>query len=201
MALEPMVIAGCKHYLRPSETVLAALHRHLRGRPVCTNANPRGQRQALPFDTGMGIGDIKKITSELTKLPIAVLNSHTHNDPVGGNGQFDTLYGMDLDFTRTNARGSRDAAQSEVAPSEICGNPPKGFDRQAYVTKPWKITAYKHDGDRLDLGGRTLEIVATPGHTPDSICLLDREHGLLFTGDTYYPDTIWLHDPITDLKA
>jgi glyoxylase-like metal-dependent hydrolase (beta-lactamase superfamily II) len=160
-----------------------------------------GQRQALLFDTGMGIGDIKKVTSELTKLPIVVLNSHTHHDHVGGNWQFETVYGMDTNFTRANARGSRDAAQAEVAPSELCGDLPKGFDKHAYMTKPWKITAYKHDGDRLDLGGRILEVIATPGHTPDSVSLLDREHGLLFTGDTYYPGDIWLHDPVTNLEA
>jgi glyoxylase-like metal-dependent hydrolase (beta-lactamase superfamily II) len=146
-----------------------------------------GEKQALLFDTGMGIGDLKKVTSGLTRLPIVVLNSHTHNDHVGGNWQFDTIYGMDVDFTRANARGSRDAAQSEVAPGEICGDLPKGFDRKAYVTKPWKIKAYKQDGDRIDLGGRSLEVIAAPGHAPDSVCLFDREHGLLFTGDTYYP--------------
>ncbi len=160
-----------------------------------------GQRKALLFDTGMGIGDIKKATSQLTKLPIVVLNSHTHHDHVGGNWQFDTIYGMDTNFTRANARGSRDAAQAEVAPSELCRDLPTGFDKQKYETKPWKITAYKHDGDRLDLGDRILEVIATPGHTPDSISLLDREHGLLFTGDTYYPGEIWLHDPVTDLTA
>jgi len=160
-----------------------------------------GQQRALLFDTGMGIGDIKKITSTLTKLPVVVLNSHTHNDHVGGNWQFDTICGMDLDFTRANARGSRDAAQAEVAPGEICGDLPKGFDKQTYMTKPWKIQAYKHDGDRLDLGGRSLEVMATPGHAPDSVCLFDRQHGLLFTGDTYYPGSIWLHDPATDLEA
>jgi glyoxylase-like metal-dependent hydrolase (beta-lactamase superfamily II) len=46
-----------------------------------------------------------------------------------------------------------------------------------------------------------LEIIATPGHTPDAISLLDGDHGLLFTGDTYYPGTIWLYRPETDLKA
>lgn len=61
---------------------------------------------------------------------------------------------------------------------------PKGFDPKAYATRPWKITAYTHDGDRFDLGGRTLEVIATPGHTPDSISLLDRANGLLFIGDT-----------------
>ncbi len=64
-----------------------------------------GQKRALLFDTGMGISDIKKVTAELTKLPIVVLNSHTHDDHVGGNWQFDTVYGMDTDFTRKNAQG------------------------------------------------------------------------------------------------
>jgi glyoxylase-like metal-dependent hydrolase (beta-lactamase superfamily II) len=67
--------------------------------------------------------------------------------------------------------------------------------------RPWKISAYIHDGERFDLGGRTIEVIATPGHTPDSISLLDRANGLLFTGDTYYPGTIYLFSPETDLEA
>ena len=73
-----------------------------------------GQKRALLFDTGMGIGDIKKITAELTKLPIIVLNSHTHDDHVGGNWEFDTVYEMNTDFTRKNAQGSREDAQAEI---------------------------------------------------------------------------------------
>ena len=57
------------------------------------------------------------------------------------------------------------------------------------------------EGDRIDLGERSLEVIATPGHTPDAICLLDRKNGLLFTGDTYYPAPIWLFRPETDLNA
>ena len=160
-----------------------------------------GGKKALLFDTGLGIGDLRKTTAELTSLPIIVLNSHTHNDHVGDNWQFETVYGMDTDFTRANARGSRTDAQAEIAKGEICGTLPKGFDASAYATKPWKITAYLHDGERIDLGGRSLEVVATPGHTPDAISLLDRGNGLLFTGDTYYPATIWLYRPETDLNA
>jgi len=73
-----------------------------------------GEKQALLFDTGMGISDIRKVTSELTHLPIVVLNSHTHNDHVGGNWQFETVYGMDTDFTRADAKGSRQDAQDEL---------------------------------------------------------------------------------------
>jgi len=160
-----------------------------------------GEKKALLFDTGMGISDVKKLTAELTKLPVVVLNSHTHDDHVGGNWQFDTVYGMDTDFTRKNAQGSRADAQAEITPDQICGTLPKGFDPKTYATKPWKITSYIHDGDRFDLGGRTIEVIATPGHTPDAISLIDRAHGLLFTGDTYYPAPIWLFRPETDLNA
>src|SRR5579859_4075433 len=160
-----------------------------------------GSKRALLFDTGMGISDIKKVVAEITKLPIVVLNSHTHNDHVGGNWEFETIYGMDTDFTRANARGSREDAQAEIAPGQICGALPNGFDAKAYATRPWKITKYIHDGERIDLGGRTLEVIATPGHTPDAISLFDRANGLLFTGDTYYPAPIWLFRPETDLNA
>jgi len=160
-----------------------------------------GQKRSLLFDTGMGMSDIKKVTAELTKLPIVVLNSHTHDDHVGDNWEFDTIYAMDTDFTRKNAQGSREDAQAEVTPDQICGTLPKGFDPRAYTTRPWKITHYTDDGDRIDLGGRTLEIIATPGHTPDAISLIDRGNGLLLTGDTYYPAPIWLFRPETDLDA
>jgi glyoxylase-like metal-dependent hydrolase (beta-lactamase superfamily II) len=160
-----------------------------------------GAKRAVLFDTGMGISDIKKVTAELTKLPIVVLNSHTHDDHVGGNWEFDTIYGMDTRFTRQNALGSREDAQAEIAPGEICGTLPAGFDPRSYQTRPWKITHYMHDGETIELGGRSLEVIATPGHTPDAISLLDRANGLLFTGDTYYPAPIWLFRPETDLDA
>ncbi len=158
-----------------------------------------GEKRALLFDTGMGISDIRKITAGITHLPIVVLNSHTHNDHVGGNWQFDTVYGMDTDFTRTNAKGSRQGAQSELGPGMICGDLPKGFDPKSYATRPWKISRFLHDHDKIDLGGRTLEVLSTPGHTPDAISLLDRANGLLFSGDTYYPAPIWLYRPETNL--
>lgn len=160
-----------------------------------------GQKRALMLDTGMGIGDLKSLIAQLTHLPLIVLNSHTHNDHVGNNWQFKNVWGMDTDFTRQNARGSRDDAQAEIAPGEICGALPVGFNRKAYATKPWKIARLIHDGERIDLGNRTIEVIATPGHTPDSITLFDRANGLLFTGDTYYPGPIWIYRPETDLVA
>jgi glyoxylase-like metal-dependent hydrolase (beta-lactamase superfamily II) len=157
-----------------------------------------GHKQAVLFDTGMGIGDIHRIVSRLTSRPVVVLNSHTHDDHVGGNWQFAFVYGMDTDFTRTNAKGSRADAQAEITPDQLCEDLPKGFNPKTYATKPWKISHFIHDGFRINLGGRTVEVISTPGHTPDAISLIDRENGLLFTGDTYYPAPIWLFRPETN---
>jgi glyoxylase-like metal-dependent hydrolase (beta-lactamase superfamily II) len=160
-----------------------------------------GSARAILFDTGMGIGDMRLAVGGLTRLPVMVLNSHTHNDHVGGNWQFDDVRDVDTAFTRENAKGSAADAQAELAPGEVCGALPQGFDPKSYATKPWRITSWIRDGERIDLGGRVVEILATPGHTPDSISLLDRENGLLFSGDTFYPAEIYLYRPETDLGA
>ena len=160
-----------------------------------------GKKRALLFDTGMGISDMKKLVQNLTTLPVSVLNSHTHNDHVGDNWQFDDIYAMDTDFTRANAKGSKDDAQAEIKPDQLCGPLPSGFDANNYATRPFKVTHWLHGGDTIDLGGRVLKVISTPGHTPDSIALLDQLRGLLFTGDTYYPGLIYLYRPETDLNA
>src|SRR5262249_59321897 len=111
----------------------------------------------------------------------SVINSHTHNDHIGDNWRFTDVYGMDTNFTRENANGSTADAQAELAPEEICGELPPGFDAKAYSTKPFHIAHALHDGDKIDLDGRVLEVISTPGHTPHSIMLLDAAHCLLLT--------------------
>jgi glyoxylase-like metal-dependent hydrolase (beta-lactamase superfamily II) len=160
-----------------------------------------GQKRALLFDTGMGISNIRQVVDGLTRLPVSVINSHTHNDHVGGNWRFSDIYGMDTAFTRASAQGSTAAAQAELAPGEICGNLPAGFDAKSYATRAFHITRWLRGGEKIDLGGRTIEVIATPGHTPDSISLWDAPNGLLFTGDMYYPGLIFLYRPETDLDA
>jgi glyoxylase-like metal-dependent hydrolase (beta-lactamase superfamily II) len=43
------------------------------------------------------------------------------------------------------------------------------------------------DGELIGNGSWRLEVLATPGHTPGHICLVDREQGLLLTGDHVLP--------------
>lgn len=161
-----------------------------------------GSEKAILFDTGMGIGRIRSVVEELTPLPVRVVNSHTHYDHVGGNADFDVILGMDLDYTRHSAGGKiHEEVQDEVAADALCRALPEGVVAEAYRIRPFKISALLKDGDVLDLGGRRLEVLSVPGHTPDSIALLDREAGLLWTGDTFYEGPIWLFVAETDLGA
>jgi glyoxylase-like metal-dependent hydrolase (beta-lactamase superfamily II) len=55
-------------------------------------------------------------------------------------------------------------------------------------------------GDTYQLGGQTVEVLHTPGHTPGSICL--RIGDALFTGDTLFEDDCGRCDlPGGDYKA
>jgi glyoxylase-like metal-dependent hydrolase (beta-lactamase superfamily II) len=90
----------------------------------------------LLFETGRGIGDLRTVVSDLTPVPVVVLNSHTHDDHVVNNGQFDTVYGTDTDFTRTNARGSREDARAEITPDQICSPLPKRFAPKTSIRRP-----------------------------------------------------------------
>jgi glyoxylase-like metal-dependent hydrolase (beta-lactamase superfamily II) len=57
------------------------------------------------------------------------------------------------------------------------------------------------DGESIDIGGRVLEVILTPGHAPDALCLLDRENRLLFVGDTFYPASLYAHLHGSDFEA
>ena len=161
-----------------------------------------GSTRALLFDSGIGLVPIKPVVDKLTSLPVIVINSHSHYDHVGGNHEFKDVWSMDTPFTHLKEQGRPHAGlASEVAPESLCGPPPAGVDTAAFVSHAWTPTRRIADGDTIDVGGRVLEIVSAPGHTPDAIALLDRANGLLFTGDSYYDSTIWLFAPETDLDA
>ena len=161
-----------------------------------------GQKRALLFDTGMGIAKISEVTARLTRLPVTVINSHTHPDHIGGNADFAEIYAEDTPYTRLHEKGNWDEfARDAIRPERICGKLPTGFDPATYHSHAFHVTHRIKDGEQIDLGDRALEVIFTPGHTPDSLCLFDRANGLLFTGDTYYPGPIYLFMPETDWSA
>src|SRR5206468_576100 len=80
----------------------------------------------------------------------------------------------------------------EVAAASLCGAPIGAIDTAAYRIRPFHITKLVHDGSLITLGDRTLEVLRVRGHAPDAVALLDRAHGLLFTGDTFYEGPIYV---------
>jgi len=161
-----------------------------------------GNKKALLFDTLLGIGDIKSVVEQLIDLKIIVLNSHSHFDHIGGNHQFEIIYGLDNAYSRKSAQGlANQEARRFVEPGSIWKPTPAAFSPETYHIEPYIISKTVKDGDRIDLGGRELEIVESPGHAPDALCLLDRRNRLLFTGDTFYLAPLYAQLPGSDFSA
>lgn len=155
-----------------------------------------GDDFALLFDTGLGIGNIRNVVDQLTDKNVVVLNSHTHYDHIGGNHLFDTIYGTELDYTKTRSMGSPPEAVAGFLQEGWVWKPlPDGFVTGNYRSHAFEIDKYVVEGEQIDIGGRVLEVLFTPGHAPDSICLLDRENRQLFTGDTFYLAPLYTHIP------
>lgn len=161
-----------------------------------------GDDQALLFDTGNGIADIAALVVGLTDKPISIINSHSHYDHVGGNHAFEKIYAMDTPFTRAREAGHDNGVIGiEVSKQALCRPLPTGVTEKNHVGRPYKVSNFIRDGFEIDLGNRRLEVMHVPGHTPDAIVLLDRNAGLMWTGDSYYSGPIWLFAPETDLDA
>ena len=161
-----------------------------------------GREKALLFDTGNGIGKISEVVNELTILPVVVLNSHTHFDHIGGNSEFRDILAMDTDYTRNNIDGySNELVREEISEEALCGSLPAEINPATYYTPSFIVKTFIRDGYKIDLGDRILEVLSTPGHTPDAISLLDLDLGLLWVGDIYYEGPIWLFVPETDLDV
>jgi glyoxylase-like metal-dependent hydrolase (beta-lactamase superfamily II) len=163
-----------------------------------------GSGRAVLFDSGLGVASIGDVVRRLTSLPVTVLNSHTHFDHVGGNREFADVRNLDDPYSAASARGEvadavRSYASGTLAEDRVCGPLPAGVTSRVYEMPTWQVSAQVRDGEVLDLGGRRLEVLRTPGHTPDSLSLIDRANGLLFTGDTYYSGEIYLWSPETSL--
>ncbi|MEM7611192.1 MAG: MBL fold metallo-hydrolase [Pseudomonadota bacterium] len=161
-----------------------------------------GTERALLFDTGNGIGDIASVITAITDRPIVVLNSHSHYDHIGGNAQFDDVRSVRTDFSIVRSAGVDNTGVAlEVSGAALCKGLPAGVTAESHHIKPFAIAAQVVDGEVFDLGGRALEVMRTPGHTDDSIVLIDRDAGLLWTGDSFYAGPIWLYAPETDFAA
>ena len=153
-----------------------------------------GEDKALLVDTGCGIGNIKKAVEEVTDLAVMVVNTHAHNDHIAQNYLFDEVAMLDHFWSQKAQQGLPNSEMAHLIAEGMTWKPlPEGFDPVNYNVPSFKVTRWLHEGDKIELGNRSFEVLHTPGHTPDSICLLDREDKLFFTGDMFYTGGIYTY--------
>jgi len=160
-----------------------------------------GERGVL-LDTGMGIANLRAEIERLTDLSIVVVTSHGHYDHVGDHHRFSEVWAFDSDsdVARIEQGRSREECTQYMAPG-LYLELPDGFDPATYEILPSRVTRRLQHLEVIDLGGRTLTVHHTPGHTEGSICLLDSRDNLLFTGDTFYPGMMFAHFEDSDLAV
>ncbi|MEK5234585.1 MBL fold metallo-hydrolase [Paenibacillus sp. FSL L8-0470] len=150
-----------------------------------------GEEKAALIDTGLGIGNIKEITDQLTRLPIEVLTTHVHTDHIGGHGLFSSIYvhEADKDWLVHGIQGlSIEQIRRDIG-RDLTRPVPEGFDPDAYKPFQGEPAGLLNDGDLISLGGRTLKVYHTPGHSPGHVCFVDKDRGYLFSGDLLYDET------------
>ena len=131
-----------------------------------------GSEKALLIDCGTGFCDIRGAAEKLTDLPIILAATHGHGDHIGGAGQFRKA------FLASNAPvKSHGFKTSDVKPGK-------------YKTKIIPMD----DGHIFDLGGKTVRVRHTPGHSHGSVAFIDEQDKIIFSGDNVC-DALWMQLP------
>lgn len=159
-----------------------------------------GKNKSLLIDTGLGICNIYDEVVKLTDKPVIAVATHIHWDHIGGHKYFPEFYAheAELDWLNGGFPLSADTIREMVV--DRC-DLPKGFDVSKYSMFQGTPSRVLKDNDIIDIGGRAIEILHTPGHSPGHICFWEKETGYLFTGDLVYKDTLFAYYPSTDPEA
>jgi hydroxyacylglutathione hydrolase len=99
------------------------------------------------------------------KLPLMVLHTHGHRDHRAADAQFAGLPG-------------------------VVAVPPEVEDLRTALNLP----QWPEGVARIELGGRTVEVMAAPGHQPAHLIFYDDRTALLFTGDFLLPGRLMVDD-------
>lgn len=156
-----------------------------------------GQKRSALIDTGLGVSNIKTIVDSLTNLPVTVLTTHAHWDHIGGHSLFDEIFVHEKEF---DWLAHHFPLPLSVVKSNLLRDPcefPQEFDPDAYQIfcgHPQML----HHQDRIFLGGRTLVVLHTPGHSPGHCCFYEPEREYLYSGDLIYSGCLDAFYPTTD---
>lgn len=155
-----------------------------------------GTERCLLIDTGLGVGNIAKIVERLTNKPVIAAATHIHWDHVGGHRYFSEFYAHSAELGWLNGGFPLpvEAVRKMLAEGDLSGE----FDPENYTLFQGVPSRILNDGDLIELGGRVLEVIHTPGHSPGHMCFWELRRGYLFNGDLIYKGTLYANYPSTD---
>lgn len=138
-----------------------------------------GEEKALLIDTGYGAGNLRAYVEKLTDKPILVANTHFHPDHSAGNGEFEQVY-----LSRGEAIDSPSVNNPGAVPFDLTKLPYPDYEK-----------IYIGEGDKIELGGRTIEVLdVKPAHCNSSLFYLDRGHRMFFCGDELEAAQVMMFD-------
>jgi glyoxylase-like metal-dependent hydrolase (beta-lactamase superfamily II) len=136
---------------------------------------------------------------------LKVLASHIHFDHAGGMHEFD-----DIAIHAAEAEALRQGDDYTALCSSGLGwvldehfeqLPYPGFSATQYTLHAAEPTQILEEGDILDLGDRTFEVLHLPGHSPGCIALYDPKNQELFSGDVIYDGDLLDQLPGSDIPT
>jgi glyoxylase-like metal-dependent hydrolase (beta-lactamase superfamily II) len=153
-----------------------------------------GSERALVIDTGIADEGFHPLLTRLCPLPLDAALTHAHLDHIGNAHRFGRVFMSREDrgvFALHSDRAYLEG-QLRAVPAALRLLLGKTL-KPILATHPELETLPYDQGQRFDLGGRTLEVIETPGHSPGSVCFLERERRRLYSGDTVCDRGILLH--------
>lgn len=159
-----------------------------------------GSERSLLIDTGLGISNIYEEVLKLTDKPVSAVATHIHWDHIGGHQYFPDFYAHELELNWLDGEFPLSLETIKDMVVDRC-DLPDGYDVTTYQFFQGMPTKILRDGDRIELGGRSIQVLHTPGHSPGHMCFWEQQRGYLFTGDLVYKDTLFAYYPSTDPAA
>ncbi len=141
-------------------------------------------------------GQVRKLTDK----PVIAAATHVHWDHVGGHRYFPEFCAHEREVGWLTGGFPLTPEQIKAFVVEGC-NLPAGFDVSGYKMFQGFPARVLRDGDTIDIGGRVVRVLHTPGHSPGHMCFWEEEKGYLFTGDLAYVGELFAYYPSTDPAA